>query len=136
MSDYAQLVRTFYEFYVAGDSVAAMDMLSTDVVWRAPDCLPYGGVYHGREGVATYAVTAAGHYDFVTIDIDEAVEAGPERAIVIGKFGGRTKNTQTDFKVPFCQIWTFRDGQGSALEYWNDSGAVLRALGMTHAAAA
>ena len=130
MPDYAEYVRKFYEIYVTGQTEEALAMLTDDVEWRAPDCLPYGGVYQGRDGVMTYATTAASYYDYITVDVETAVEAAPDRAIVIGKFGGRTKDAQVEFNVPFCQTWSFRDGKGSALEYWNDSGAVLRALGV------
>ena len=130
MTDYAEYVRTFYEHYVAERAEEALAMLTEDVEWRAPNCLPYGGVYHGRAGVTTYATSAASHYDYIAIAVEDAVEVAPGRVITTGKFGGRTKDAQTEFQVPFCQTWEFRDGKGAALEYWNDSGAVLRALGL------
>ena len=131
MTDYTAYVRKFYEHYVAGDAEAALTMLTEDVEWRAPNCLPYGGVYHGHGGVSEYATTASGYYDYITVAVEEVVESGSGRVITTGKFGGRVKVTQTDFEVPFCQVWEFRDGKGAALEYWNDSGAVLGALGLT-----
>ncbi|MCY4086228.1 MAG: nuclear transport factor 2 family protein [Actinomycetia bacterium] len=130
MTDYTGYVRDFYELYVAGRTDEALSMLTDDVEWRAPNCLPYGGVYYGRDGVMTYATTAAAYYDYITVEVEDAVEAATGRAVVVGKFGGRTKAMQTEFEVPFCQIWEFRDGKGAMLEYWNDSGAVLRALGV------
>lgn len=133
MTDYAAAVRTFYELYVAAKTDEALEMLSEDVEWRAPDCLPYGGVYNGRAGVMSYATTAATYYDHINVEVGDAVEVTPGRVITTGTFSGRTKDTQTDFAVPFCQTWEFRDGKGAALEYWNDSGAVLRAIGVAPA---
>ena len=130
MIDHANYVRRFYELYVEGDADGALRMLTDDVEWRAPNCLPYGGMYKGHSGVATYASAAAEYYDSITVEVGEAVEASDDRAIVVGTFGGRTRESQTDFEVPFCQLWEFRDGKGALLEYWNDSGAVLRALGI------
>ena len=131
MIDYADYVRKFYEHYVAGEAEAALAMLTEDVEWRAPNCLPYGGIYRGRSGVSEYAVTAAGYYDYITVVVEEVVESASGRVITTGKFGGRAKATQTEFEVPFCQVWEFREGKGTTLEYWNDSGAVLGALGLT-----
>ena len=130
MADYPALVKRFYEHFVAGEIDEALAMLVDDVEWRAPNCLPYGGVYRGRDGVETYATRAATNYDYITVEVGDVVEASPGRVIATGTFGGRTRDTQTEFEVPFCQTWEFRGGKGAALEYWNDSGAVLRALGV------
>ena len=130
MSDRKALIRTFYERYVAGDSDGALGMLAEDVTWQAPDCLPYGDLYHGRAGVLNYATTAASWYDFILVEVDDVVDASADRSIAVGTFGGRAKATGTDFRVPFCQTWEFRGDQGAALRYVNDSGAVLRALGV------
>lgn len=127
--DHAALIREFYVRYVA-DPASGLAMLTEDVSWQAPDCLPYGGSYRGRDGVTEYATKAAAYYDFITVEVEHAVQAAPGLAIATGTFGGRAKQTQTDFAVPFCQTWEFRGDQGAALRYWNDSGAVLRALGL------
>lgn len=130
MTDYAGYVQEFYELFVAGKMDEALEMVTEDVEWRAPNCLPYGGVYHGRQGIAEYTGNAVGNYEYITVEVEDAVEAAPGRVITTGTFGGKTAATQTEFEVPFCQIWEFRDGKGAVLEYWNDSGAVLRALGI------
>ena len=65
--------------------------------------------------------------------VEDVVDAA-DRTIVVGRFGGRTAKTQTDFNVPFCQLWKFREGKAAEAEYWNDSGAVMRALGLLESA--
>ena len=135
MADSAALIREFYECFVRADSDGVLALLTPDVAWHAPDCLPYGGTYHGHDGVLRYAAAAAEWYDFIFVEVEDVAELAPGRAVTVGAFGGRTKVTGVEFRVPFCQTWEFRGDQGAVLRYWNDSGAVLRALGVPPRAA-
>ena len=64
------------------DFPAALQLLSADVCWinRLPDNVPFGGEYHGREGVARYFQLMAetfelGEHDLASYDL---IESGKE----------------------------------------------------------
>ena len=44
------VVRGFYETLLLGKVEAILDLLDPQVEWRAPQSLPWGGVFHGHEG--------------------------------------------------------------------------------------
>jgi ketosteroid isomerase-like protein len=44
------VVRGFYETLLRGKLEAILDLLDPQVEWRAPESLPWGGVFHGHEG--------------------------------------------------------------------------------------
>jgi ketosteroid isomerase-like protein len=49
--DRRENIRGFYDAAARGDVSAVLDLLDPEIEWRSPESLPWGGTYHGREGV-------------------------------------------------------------------------------------
>jgi ketosteroid isomerase-like protein len=45
------VIRGFYDAAARADVSAVLDLLDPEIEWRSPESLPWGGTYHGSEGV-------------------------------------------------------------------------------------
>jgi hypothetical protein len=121
-------VRDAYDAFDRHDVDGLLGVLAHDVVWHAPDTLPWGGTRHGRDGVATYFDVLDEHVEDGWGDPDEYLDAG-ERVVVLGRLRGRARATGDKFEARFVHVWDFHDGVAVRFDSVVDSAAVLAALG-------
>ena len=111
------------------DIPGALALLDPDVEWVAPASLPYGGRYKGPQEVATRYFP--GFLEQVDDDFelhaDEVAEAG-EWVVVRGRLRGHGRLSGTPFELPLVQLWSFRGGLATRLEYQLDTAALLAAV--------
>jgi ketosteroid isomerase-like protein len=121
------VVRGFYDAVAAEDLDAVLDLLDPQVEWRAPESLPWGGTFHGHEGVR----------DFFAKVVDQPAEFGREvqgylpagdRVAVLLRLFGRRKVGDGEFNVLEIHVWTIRDGRLVDFDGTFDTATVLRAL--------
>jgi ketosteroid isomerase-like protein len=111
------------------DFVAALDLLSEDVVWinRLPTHVPFGGEYHGRDGVAQYfqkmlEVFVLGEHK---LDEYEFIETEDTLVIVGCEKGGTALPTGKVFDLAFVWVVRFDDqGRIKYLREHNDTAAI------------
>ena len=111
------------------DFEASLSLLSEDVVWinKLPAHVPFGGTFHGREGVAQYfqdmlTVFALGEHHLSTY---EFIETGNTLVMVGCERGGTALTTGKVLDLEF--VWVLRfDEQGriSYLREHNDTAAM------------
>ncbi|GEM_PF-2372261 len=114
---------------MARDFPAAMALLAEDVVWinQLPGHVPFGGEYHGREGVERYLTLLAetfvlGGYDF---DSFEVVENDDTLVLVGVESGGKVLPTGKVFDLPFVWVVKFDEaGRIRFLQEHNDTQAI------------
>ena len=75
-----QIVTQFYESLAAGKFEEVMACLHPDVEIHEPDCLPYGGVYRGHDGVQELFSQALKYLDVSVFKI-EAIVADGDRVV-------------------------------------------------------
>jgi ketosteroid isomerase-like protein len=125
------LVNNIEKFLTATqtDFVASLQLLSEDVVWinRLPEHVPFGGDYHGRDGVAQYfqkmlEVFVLGEHK---LDEYEFIETGDTLIIVGCETGGTALPTGKVFDLEFVWIVRFDDqGRIKYLREHNDTAAI------------
>ena len=81
-ADNREFVKQFYGHLAAGNIAAVLASFHEEVEIHEPDCLPYGGVYRGIDGVKKLLSQAAQHLDSRVFNV-EAVVADEERVIAI-----------------------------------------------------
>ena len=90
-----------------------IDELAADVThdfeMTQPATVPWGGTFHGPDGVKAFADHFREHVDGQWSDPDEFLDAG-DAIVVCGRMRGRAVASGKDFEVPFAHVWTLSDG--------------------------
>jgi uncharacterized protein len=121
------VVRGFYDSLLRGRVEAVLDLLDPQVEWRAPESLPWGGVFHGHEGFREFFGKLFGQPVDSRREIREYLRAG-DRVVVLLRLFGRRKGRETHVEVPEVHIWTVRNGKILGLEAYFDTAMFLGAL--------
>jgi ketosteroid isomerase-like protein/predicted ester cyclase len=128
----ADLARTGYAAFAAGDIPAVLGMMADDVVWTTPDSLPLGGVYQGPRGAADFFTKLPQNFAELRVEPERYIDAG-DTVVVLGRHRGRTV-VGNSFDVPWAHVWTYREGKATSFTEILDSAPVAVALGVATAA--
>jgi uncharacterized protein len=121
------VVRGFYDAVAAGDVEAVLDLLDPEVEWRAPESLPWGGTFHGRDGVREFFARVIDQPAEFGREVQEYLEVG-DRVVVLLRTFGRRKEGDGEFDVLEFHAWTVRHGKLVDFDGTFDTATVLRAL--------
>jgi uncharacterized protein len=109
-----------------------VDELARDVAHdfelNMPRTLPWGGTFHGADGVEAFATLFRDHVDGQWADPDEYMDAG-DAIVVLGRLRGRAIATGAEFEVHFAHAWTLSDGVPARCRSYFDTAPILSALG-------
>lgn len=124
--DKRELVQKIYD-YSPGDSVQdLLPLFDPQVTVRQTELLPWGGEFHGIEGLGRFLTLLRGQVRS-TPRPDEWIEAG-DQVVAIGSVSGRVNATGRDFNVRFIHVWTVSGGKIKRFEPYIDTPGMLRAL--------
>jgi ketosteroid isomerase-like protein len=124
--DPVEVVKRIYQMLAAGDLEGVLAHVSDDVSITQDAALPWGGQYHGHDGLAAFGLALTG-----TIDSEvthEALYGAGDRVVQFGRTRGTVRSSGAVFDVPECHLWTIEDGQVVAAEFYIDTTAMLKAL--------
>jgi ketosteroid isomerase-like protein len=124
-------LQAFYEGLVKGDLSPGDALFDYDhLVMREPAGLPYGGEFHGREGLQRAIGAIAGAWKRIRFT-DLRYAMGDDMAVVNFTMHGISRTTEGVLAMPVCEVWTFRDGRAVEVSpyYW-DTHEVRRILRM------
>ncbi|RZT87689.1 hypothetical protein EV383_4615 [Pseudonocardia sediminis] len=102
------VARDAYDAFARGDVPALLAMLDPDVVWRAPEGVPWGGEHRGTDQVREFFAALAGAVDEAAIDLARILPAGTDRVLVEGVERYRIGPTRVD--LPFAHVARWRAG--------------------------
>ncbi len=111
------------------DFEASLELLSEDVVWinHLPEHVPFGGEYHGREGVVEYFQQLAVAFEIGDYPVGEfdIIETGDTLVMVGYEKDGKALPTGVVFDLHFVWVVKF-DAQGRIrfLQEHNDTAAI------------
>jgi ketosteroid isomerase-like protein len=120
------VLRAFYDATARGDVEAILGLLDPQVVWRTPESLPWGGTFHGHEGIREFFAKLMGQPVEPRREVQEYLDAG-DRIVVQLRTFGRPKGDDTETWVPEVHVWTVRSGKIVDLEAIFDTETALRA---------
>jgi len=121
------VVRGFNDALAQGDMGGMLDFLDPQLEWRAPESVPWGGTFHGREGFREFVGKLLDQPVEFRREMLEYLDAG-DRIVVLLRQMGRRKGSDTEYDVPEVHIWTIRDGKIVDFEGSFDTATVLRTL--------
>jgi ketosteroid isomerase-like protein len=124
--DNLALAQRLYGALGTRDIPAIQEILADDVeVSQTPE-LPWGGSYHGHDGVLTFFGKL-----LETIRSQVTTErffAAGDQVVQVGRTAGTVVATGVAFDVAEVHVWTFRDGKAVRFEAYIDTPAMLAAL--------
>jgi ketosteroid isomerase-like protein len=120
-------IQRVYEAFETGDFATLFELCDPDVTVTQDPALPWGGEYHGHDGVATFGLALSGAIQSA-VTIESLFEAG-DHVIQSGRTRGTAHATGATFDIPETHVWTLRDGKIVAAEFYIETAAMLVALG-------
>lgn len=128
MPETEAIARAWYDALERDDMDAAIALCAPDVEIRYPGgpALPYGGTWRGAEGVERWAAAHDEAEEIVDFRVDEIVLAGL-RAVALGLFRGRARDTRREWETRFVHVLTVRDGRLNSFEAHFDTAAAVEA---------
>jgi ketosteroid isomerase-like protein len=123
----ADVVRGAYDAFSRGDIEGVLGVLSPTVAWRAPEVLPQGGEYRGREGAQEFFAKLAGAWSEIEVGVERVVDGG-EDVVVLGRARGTAKTgAGVSVEYPFAHAWRVRDGLAVSFDEYVDPAELLAA---------
>lgn len=131
MTDHLALTRRFYELLLTDFQAAVDEFLADDFVWEnpLPEIVPFGGVYHGAAGLATYLKGLAEAIEMSPLHFDDMIAGdgvvaaiGVERNTLVLPTGKR-------YDMPFVHVIRFNEsGRVTHVREYNDTREMVAAF--------
>lgn len=117
MSEAVTVAQAVYTGFGSAD-MAALGALLGDAEWHEAEGMPYGGIWHGFGQIAEKVFGPIGaQVDGFTAIPDEILPLGTDRAVAFGVYRGDGGKVA----VPFCHVWTAKDGRITKFVQYADS---------------
>jgi uncharacterized protein len=126
MSEQTQVVRDLYAAFERRDVAAVLRGFDSDIEVFQTEVLPWGGIYRGTMGAASFFQKLAAAVD-TTVTAEDFFEAG-NTVVAITRTRGRVRSNDVRFDVRSVHVWTIRDGKAVAIQFYLDTAAMLAAL--------
>jgi ketosteroid isomerase-like protein len=121
-----EVIERIYRAFADKDLETVLALTAPDIVVEQDPALPWGGRYHGHDGLGEFVLKLLGAIDSA-VTIHEMYAAG-DQVVQYGRTAGTVRANGCQFDIPECHIWTVRDGKAITATYLIDSAAMLHAL--------
>lgn len=122
--DYIALTKEFYDLLLSDFDAAVKNFLADEFVWEnpLPECVPFGGVYHGAEGLGTYLTGLSAAIEMSPLHFDEMI-AGDGIVAAIGvEANTLVLPTGKRYNMPFVHVIRFNaHGRITHVREYNDT---------------
>lgn len=127
-SENVSVAQQGYDNFKTGNISALVEQMTEDVVWQLPEVagVPLAGIRTGRAGVAEFFSTLARDQEVIEFEPREFV-AQNDKAISLGHYKWRVKETGREFESDFVHIFTVRDGKIAGFREHFDTAAIAAA---------
>jgi len=126
MSEHTQIVRDLYAAFDRRDVGAVLRALDSDIELTQTALLPWGGVYQGPMGAASFFQKLTRAID-AAVTVEDLIDAG-ETVIVVARTRGRVRSNDARFDIRAVHVWRIRDGKALEIQFYIDTPAMLAAL--------
>ena len=138
-------VKLVRDAFLAASRGGALDALDQDALERAfeffhPEIeiredprFPEAGVFRGQDAVRSYFAQFTEQFDEFRFELEDVLDAGDDRAILLFHIHGRGKDSGAVFEERPAWVQTIRDGKAVRIEAYLDRGEALEAVGLSDA---
>lgn len=132
MGQNADTLKKGWQAFGQGDLDGASEFWADDIRWDGTndDRLPLGGRIEGKDTLKQKLASLGDHFEQFNATPDEFHDSD-DTVIVLGHNEAKAKETGTEVKVPFVQVWRFRDGKATEVLALTDTFETAKALGHT-----
>jgi ketosteroid isomerase-like protein len=123
----ADVVRSVFERFNAGDLDGVMELLDPEVEFNELPMIPGSGTYRGREGVRRWAETVVEPFETLQFVFEDADERG-EWIAVRTFIDGRGRGSGAEVQMRMTTVWRVRDGAIVYHRGYQDHTEALEAL--------
>ena len=130
--DYVALTREFYDLLLSDFEGAVEKFLADGFVWEnpLPECVPFGGVYHGAEGLGAYFVGLSEAIEMSPLHFDEMIGGDGVVAAIGVEANTLVLPTGKRYDMPFVHIIRFNEeGKVTHVREYNDTREMVVAFG-------
>jgi ketosteroid isomerase-like protein len=121
-----ELVKNLYDAFGRRDMATIGKLVAGDIeITQSPE-LPWGGEYHGLEGLGKFFATLMAHVKS-TLVFERFLDAG-DHIVAIGRTRGTVVASGREFDVPIAHVWEVRDGLIVHFRPFIDNPTMLAAL--------
>jgi ketosteroid isomerase-like protein len=124
-SDDVERLQGAYEAFNNQDIPTVMAAFDEQIEWVSPDSVPFGGAYHGHEGVGQFFGQLPQHFQELHVDPEEFIDAG-DVIVVPVHLHGSGAGGRLDSKS--LHLWRMRDGKAVSFREYDDTARVLEAI--------
>ncbi|MDB5308919.1 MAG: hypothetical protein JWO38_3121 [Gemmataceae bacterium] len=121
------VIADLYAAFARRDLPAILALTDPGMTVIQTDQLPWGGTFHGHEGLRTFMERLVGRVDS-RVEVEEYVEAG-DQVVAIGRTRGTVRGTGTPFDIRVAHVWTVKSGRAVRFEAYIDTPGMLKQLG-------
>jgi ketosteroid isomerase-like protein len=117
------LVRGMYDAFAAGDVPTVLENFDPEIVWNEAENFPYadGNPYVGPQAVVDGVFARLGsEWVYWNLDIEEILDAG-DRAIAVGRYRAKNKESGKVLNAQLTRFWTIRDGKATRFQQYADT---------------
>jgi ketosteroid isomerase-like protein len=124
-----QALQRIYDAFSRWDVDELAKDVTHDFELTMPKTVPWGGTFHGQDGVEAFATVFRDHVEGQWADPDEYVVGG-DAIVVLGRLRGRAIATGRNYEVHFAHAWTLSDGMPARCRSYFDTAPIMAALGL------
>lgn len=128
MSANTDLIRSFYDKFMAGDIDSVLSILDDDIVVHECDHVPYPGDHRGKDGFIRLAEAFTACWEFRSEPGVEILPAGEDRVLVMFRADVVSVQTGKPLEMRIAELSTIKDGKLAdiVVHYW-DTAAMVEA---------
>jgi ketosteroid isomerase-like protein len=119
------VIRRAYDAFARQDIPAVLGAFDDTIEWTTPDSLPIGGTVRGHKGVTGFFQSLPEYFQELRVQPEQFIDGG-DQVIVLGRHVGRGARGQ--FDVPWCMVWTMRNGKVTRFQEFNDTAKITQAI--------
>lgn len=125
-SDNVQTLRSAYEAFARRDIPSVMAAFHEDIEWHEPDSVPWGGEFHGQDGVGQFFDQLGQYWRELTVEPEEFIDAGDTVVVPIRLTGTGAGGPSESASL---HLWRMRDGKAASFTEYPDTARALQATG-------
>ena len=122
-----ELVKTLLEVFIATGE-PSWELLHQDIAVHDHDVMD-AGEYRGHLGFARWLENWDAAWSAFTIEPEEFLDAG-ERVLLVLRMKATGRGSGVALERQDAMVWQVRDGKATRLDYYNDRGQALKAVGL------
>jgi ketosteroid isomerase-like protein len=120
------VLRDAYGAFARQDIPGVMAAFDENIEWRTPDSLPFGGTYHGHDGVGGFFGQLGTYWHELSVEPEEFIDGG-DTIVVVARVRGTAAGGALDQQ--HVHIWRMRGGKAASCTEYSDTARALQALG-------